>query len=112
MKAPGTGSRARSREIGYAEGLAEVGWLLREEAQRWRNEAEHQLAPEWRAALRACADNVARIGDYAFSARELYGEYQGGRLAWEAGWQDMAEAEGWRPAGPRERPGAAERRER
>jgi hypothetical protein len=39
-RAPDSGTRARSREIGYAEAMAEMGGLLDAEARKWKGTAE------------------------------------------------------------------------
>ena len=50
-RAPGSGSRARSREIGYAEAMSEIGFLLKAEADRWQNSADQQMGRSFSAEI-------------------------------------------------------------
>ena len=71
-RAPGSGSRARSREIGYAQAMCEIGQLLRAEAARWRNSADQQINAHAHAALTVVAGNLGEIADFAFGAFQLH----------------------------------------
>lgn len=103
MTAPGTGSRARTREIGYAEAMYEVSLLLRAEARRWHGEADHQLSAEWRAALRTCADYVDEIAEFAEGAHRVHVDATGD-FARNVGHLEYLEREWGHAPAPRELP--------
>lgn len=71
MTAPG--SRARSREIGYAEAMSEMDQLLNAEAARWQGTADLQLSREFYAALSAAARQIRKLADYAHGAAQVHG---------------------------------------
>ena len=72
MKAPGSGSRARSREIGYGEGMLEMSRVLLR--MRRDLEAVAQLddtEPVERLELLAMARAYKRAENYAFATWEM-----------------------------------------
>lgn len=77
-RAPGSGTRARSREIGYAEAMGEIGFLLRHEAAKWGNTGEQQLDPVARAALKVAADELGKLADFALGSYSLHVDERGG----------------------------------
>jgi hypothetical protein len=72
VTAGGSGTRARSREFGYAEAMRDISRLLDREARKWKNSAEQQLSAEWRAALKVAADELRKVGDYAHTVSVAY----------------------------------------
>jgi hypothetical protein len=74
------GSRARSREIGYAEAMADISRLLRAEARKWKNSADAQIIPLAEAALKVAAGSLEELADYAFSASMIYGDERSGDI--------------------------------
>jgi hypothetical protein len=97
------GSRARSREIGYAEAMGEIGFLLRDEARRWKSTAGQQVVPFAGAALAVAADSLEQLADFALGAYSLHVD-PGRGLARDAEHRSWLEREGYVPAGPRELP--------
>jgi hypothetical protein len=67
------GSRARSREIGYAEAMADISHLLRAEARKWKNSADAQIIPLAEAALKVAASSLQELADYAHSVAQVHG---------------------------------------
>lgn len=107
MTPGGPGSRARSREIGYAEGMREMYVLLRQGEESWR-QAELDEAEAGRLEVAAVMGKVgAWLGtyaDYASSAWEVHAD-TAGTFARDVEHRDWLEAE-YRhyPAGPLELP--------
>jgi hypothetical protein len=71
--AGGSGTRARTREIGYAEAMAEMSELLSVQAGRWQGTADQQLSPEFHAALTVAAREMRQLADYAHGAAQVHG---------------------------------------
>lgn len=68
----GPGSRARSRELGYAAAMRDISWLLDHEARKWKGTAEQQLSDEWRAALLVAAGELRKVSTYAHNVSVTY----------------------------------------
>ena len=102
-RAPGSGSRARSREIGYAEAMGEIGFMLRDEARRWENTAGQQIDPVARAALNVAGRQLREIADFALGTYELHLDPDGD-FARNVEHRARLEANRHVPAGPRELP--------
>ena len=102
-RAAGSGSRARSREIGYADAMQEVGMLLRAEARKWRGSAEQQLHAEWRSALNVAAGQLEQVADFAAGAAQLHFDARGD-FAWNIGHLDYLERKWGHAPAPRELP--------
>lgn len=70
MTAPG--SRARSRELGYAEAMRDASCLLGHEADRWKNLAGQQLDPAAQAIASALGIRLDKLRDYTHSVSVTY----------------------------------------
>jgi hypothetical protein len=91
------GSRARSREIGYAEAMADMSELLDDEASRWKNLAGKQLDPSAHAIASALSVRLDKLADYAHGASTIHevpslGEFLAD-TAWHPRYSDPAPAE-------------------
>lgn len=76
-RAPGSGTRARSREIGYAEGVLEMSRAMRRSAELYRDIAKDQLSPEWSAAMSGAAEKMSELASYAYLVYELHAHEYG-----------------------------------
>jgi hypothetical protein len=103
VTAGGPGSRARSRELGYAEAMREIGWLLRDEAEKWQGTADLQLSREFEAAMTVCAREMDRIGRLALDTSLLHCER--GDFAGNISHLAYLEREWGHEPAPRELPG-------
>lgn len=66
------GSRARSREIGYAEAMRDVSHVLWRLEDGYKAMAGQQFSPEWQAALALAAAELGKVREYAHDASMLY----------------------------------------
>lgn len=105
-RATGSGSRARSREIGYAQAMREIGVLLRSESEKWQNSAEQQIVPFAGAALKVAASSLQEIADYALGAWQLHLDDRGD-FARDIEHCNWLEDQRYRAPGPRELPGSS-----
>lgn len=71
--AGGSGTRARTREIGYAEAMAEMSELISAQARKWKGIADQQLSPEFHAALTVAGREMRQLADYARYAAQVHG---------------------------------------
>ena len=74
-RAPGVGTHARSRELGYSDAMSEIGALLRAEAQRWVKGAERE-EPLIAAAFALAAGKLQEVARYAQAATDLYVDHR------------------------------------
>jgi hypothetical protein len=99
-RAASAGSRARSREIGYAEAMADMSHLLTAAASRWKNSAGKQVIPVAEAALTVAANEMLKLADYAHGVSQVYGTDHAMpieefllEVIWDPRWCDPAPAE-------------------
>ena len=94
--AGGSGTRARSRQLGAAEAYRDISHLLGAEARKWKGSADQQLSPEFHAALTVAAREMQRLADYAHGVSMLYeipGMDELTGFAWNPRFNDPAPAE-------------------
>lgn len=66
------GSRARSREIGYAEAMRDVSHVLWRLEDGYKAMAVQQFSPECQAALALAATELGKVREYAHGVSMLY----------------------------------------
>jgi hypothetical protein len=67
-----SGSRARSRELGYAEAMRDISCLISDKAGRWKRTGEQQLDPRTHALTMVLADQLRELADYAHGVFMTY----------------------------------------
>lgn len=70
--AGGSGTRARSRELGAAGAWRDIFHLLDSEAATWKNLAERQLDPTAHAIAEALSVRLDKLRDYAHGASIIH----------------------------------------
>lgn len=110
MRAAASGSRARTRELGYADAMAKMGGLLYAEADAWRKGALESAADGEMSAA-AAEDAVAALFDryarHALDVFEVYVAGEPGRFTRAVEHLAWLEGKGYGQAAPRELPGGA-----
>jgi hypothetical protein len=93
----GSGTRARTRELGAAEAWRDISHLIGDAARRWKGTGEQQLDLTAHALALALAEELRRLADYAHSASMTYelpdlGDFLTDTL-WNPRWSGPAPAE-------------------
>jgi hypothetical protein len=76
-RAPRSGTRERTREIGYGEAVLDVTIDLRDISDRWRKWAGEQFSSGAHAALMMAADELDRYVRYQYGVYDLIIDYRG-----------------------------------
>jgi hypothetical protein len=85
-RAPGSGSRARSRELGYADAMRDISHVLWNLEDGYKDLAREQMSPAWEAALTLTASNLREVRKYANSVSVMYELPSPGEFLLETYW--------------------------